>query len=1055
MFRQLQMIKITIQPLMKFKPSVLVFSIFICLSCQHKESDEIVAKDNTYDQLIKVFSDPPSEYRSAPFWVWNKDVSKADIDRTLRDFKKRGFGGVFLHPRYGMITAYLSPRWFELVQYSRDVAKELDLKLWIYDENSYPSGFAGGLVNEQMPESYNQGVALVPHEMDTLSMNEKHRVKYVFKKVGDSWQNITATASKENGLSGGYIVFTLEDFQKSKWFGGYSYVDLLLKGVTEKFIDITFSGYKHAVGEDFGKTIPGIFSDEPNTDSDIGESVRWTPGLASRFRKRNGYDLESGLVSMIRETGNWRKVRHDYYATILELFIQHWSIPMSAYCKNNNLLWTGHYWEHGWPSPIKGPDNMAMYAYHQIPGIDLLYNSEILRPDQFGNIRSVKELSSVVNQFGCSRALCEMYGGSGWEFRFDEMKRNGDWAFVLGVNLLNQHLSLMSLAGDRKFDYPQSFGPYSPYWNQYSYQINYFGRLSAALSSGKQTNRILVLEPTTTAWMYYSPESGRTNKRYSEINPAFRKLLGLFEQKQVEYDLGDENIIRDYGKVSGNKFCVSQCSYDIVIVPDGMDNFEKPTFNMLKKFVAHGGKVIQLGEGARYIGAEPAEELVSLTSCKSWTKVPALTSEIIDAMLSDPDFTVHVTQAEGQLYHHRRHMKDGQVIFFTNYSEDKVSTADISVTGASVEELSAETGKVLPVAYKKSGNKVIFPVTLYPSGSYMVYVFKDKVVDPAPALKERSPEPVQTSVTEITCPGPNILSQDYLTLKIGNGPEKELYFKKACDSIFTYFGFSEGNPWFKSSQFKTEILDRDKNYKKGDRFEVTYNFELGGGMDFGGVKLVVEQSWLYEVSCNGTVIRPVKGEYWLDPEFSVFEVEKLLKKGKNAVRLIADPFSIHCEIEPVYLLGNFALESARHGWRMIAPKPLAFGSWKAQGMPYFGQSVKYSKTVRVDKAATFRIELHKWFGTVATVSINGREAGIIQARPYVFTTELSPGDNRIDIVVTGSLKNTFGPHHVTVPNGVGGRPVNFTTAPEIQPEGNAYSMIDYGLMDDFTVQAMK
>ncbi len=165
--------------------------------------------------------------------------------------------------------------------------------------------------------------------------------------------------------------------------------------------------------------------------------------------------------------------------------------PCPAYCKENNLSWTGHYWEHGWPSPLKGPDNMAMYAYHQIPGIDLLFNSQEERPDQFGNIRSVKELSSAVNQFGRSRTLSETYGGSGWEFRFDEMKRNGDWEYVLGVNLLNQHLSFMSLMGDRKHDYPQSFGPYAPYWKQYQYQTDYFGRLSAALSSGKQINRII------------------------------------------------------------------------------------------------------------------------------------------------------------------------------------------------------------------------------------------------------------------------------------------------------------------------------------------------------------------------------------------------------------------------------------------------------------------------------------------------------------------------------------------------------------------------------------
>ena len=77
----------------------------------------------------------------------------------------------------------------------------------------------------------------------------------------------------------------LRDFPKSAWYGGFSYVDLLVKGVTEKFIDITFTGYKNSVGEDFGKTIPGIFSDEPHTDTDVGGTIRWSPDLASCFKE--------------------------------------------------------------------------------------------------------------------------------------------------------------------------------------------------------------------------------------------------------------------------------------------------------------------------------------------------------------------------------------------------------------------------------------------------------------------------------------------------------------------------------------------------------------------------------------------------------------------------------------------------------------------------------------------------------------------------------------------------------------------------------------------------
>ena len=46
--------------------------------------------------------------------------------------------------------------------------------------------------------------------------------------------------------------------------------------------------------------------------------------------------------------------------------------------------------------------------------------------------------------------------------------------------------------------------------------------------------------------------------------------------------------------------------------------------------------------------------------------------------------------------------------------------------------------------------------------------------------------------------------------------------------------------------------------------------------------------------------------------------------------------SIYAEIAPVYLFGDFALESAGAGWivRESAGKP-ALGSWKRQGLPFY------------------------------------------------------------------------------------------------------------------------
>ena len=58
---------------------------------------------------------------------------------TLRDLAAQGVKQAFVHPRPGLMTPYLSPEWFRLWKVALDEAARLDMKVWIYDENSYPS----------------------------------------------------------------------------------------------------------------------------------------------------------------------------------------------------------------------------------------------------------------------------------------------------------------------------------------------------------------------------------------------------------------------------------------------------------------------------------------------------------------------------------------------------------------------------------------------------------------------------------------------------------------------------------------------------------------------------------------------------------------------------------------------------------------------------------------------------------------------------------------------------------------------------------------------------
>lgn len=69
-------------------------------------------------RLIEEFPSPGGEFRTAPFMVWNTEVSKYQIDNMLNEYRRQGCGAVIIHPRPGLKTDYLSPEWLEMYKYT-------------------------------------------------------------------------------------------------------------------------------------------------------------------------------------------------------------------------------------------------------------------------------------------------------------------------------------------------------------------------------------------------------------------------------------------------------------------------------------------------------------------------------------------------------------------------------------------------------------------------------------------------------------------------------------------------------------------------------------------------------------------------------------------------------------------------------------------------------------------------------------------------------------------------------------------------------------------------
>ncbi len=989
-----------------------------------------------------VFADPPRKYSTAPLWVWNDMLTEEQIRQTLRDLAGQKVMQAFVHPRPGLMTPYLSDDWFRLWKVALDEAERLDMNIWIYDENSYPSGFAGGWVPELMPEARGRGL--------------RFEVGGKPEKVGDDVLGVYALDDGTTNDVTRFLTVRIQRAGDSPWTGGRCYVDLLHPGVTEKFIEVTMEAYRKRLGEHFGKRIPGWFTDEPHL-SPAGGAPHWSDHLPELFQKRWGYDLVANLPSLHLPIGDWKRVRHNYYQLLLEQFIACWAKPCYEYCEKYNLDFTGHYWEHGWPRAGHGGDNMAMYAWHQRPAIDNLMNLYGEKVDgQFGNSRTVKELSSVANQMGRRRTLCEAYGAGGWDLRFEDMKRIGDWLVVLGVNTLDEHLSYITIRGTRKRDHPQSFSYHEPWWNSYHVMAQYFTRLSAATSHGRQVNRILVLEPTTTAWMYQPDRS--TQKQMMDVGERFQQLVNDLERAQVEYDLGCEDIIARHGSVkregraasksaSGTPwFVVGKCRYDTVVLPPLTESLNSPTVDLLQKYASAGGRVLCCGPPPERIDGRLGDRVKRTAENPGWKEVDVAALPGILGELDGDDFAIHRTEGDqGILFHQRRCLNDGQLLLLVNTSIEHASSGEIRSALKGAQEWLPQTGGARAYPFSADGDGISLDFDLPPCGSLLLLLSNEPLA-PAEVRETTATALKPTGPMAIERLGPNVLTLDFVDVTVGGETKEKHYCYNATQFVFQKNGVDK-NPWDHAVQFRDEII-RTK-FPEDSGFEAAYRFNIERRIP-DGLQIVIERPDLYKITCNGQPVSAKPGQWWLDRAFGRIDLAGVARVGENAVSIKASPMTVFHEIEPAYVLGQFALRPTDAGCAIVPARPVSLGAWNEQGLPFYAEGVAYSQTFEIARPdGRYAVRLPSWYGSVAEVLVNGQSAGHVVSRPWEVdvTDQVKPGTNTIQVRVIGTLKNTLGPHH--------GRPVlgkawpwDFRQAPPAgPPAGASYHTVRYGLFE--------
>lgn len=1005
------------------------------------------------------FKNPDALYRPAPLWVWNDIITREEIKYQLSELASHGFGGAFVHPRPGLVTGYLSEEWFDLWEYALECANKLGIKLYIYDENSYPSGFAGGHVSALCPDGISSYADLIVSDTPEGVRTAEQRLTVIAVKDdnGRFYDAVNVTAQPEDkwkDYGDKFIAVYIKPQTPAGWNAGFAYVDLMRPEVHEAFMQTTYERYYDRFGKYFGTSIPAIFTDEPSVGTGIAPFSFW---FANQFRRLKGYDIIKNLPLIFRDIEgdcfdrSAEKVRFDYYDTIHELYVKNWIEASGEWCEKHNIRFTGHYLEHQWPLVRENvsPAMQSYYEYHQWPAIDMLFTNYLKDAPTHSLTHTIRELRSASDQFGKERALCELYGAGGWDSTFDDYKRMADWVLVNGVNFINQHLTYSTIAGARKHDHPQSFDWRQSWWNEYTEMNDYIGRVQWMLTRGKAEQRILVLNPSTTGYTVGALDAAGSMLSDGSAecikNPdmtLFLTLCQMLTDEQWDYDLGDEYILQRHAKAENGKLNVVKQNYSVVIVSGSMKNMLSSTFRLLCDAVNAGVTVIAVGAPGKLIDGEKNEEAYE-TLEMMWQKTDI---DCVGALLEKTicrRITADIPFPPG-FVHLRRELENKDTVwFFVNHSAQTFK-ANITVSGKSVKELKLYSGDISDIEYfAKENGRIEIPLELVRNQSLLIHVSAAQGIPPIRRVYDFTTETPEPSF--VTMRDDNVFPIMYCDYVSEYGEEKDGYVISLCDRIFRERGFSS-NPWDCKVQYRKNIIEHDKDYDKHSGFKLIYRFTAAEGFSPDKLELCAEHPEYCNLKVNGKPVKWIEGKTWLDRHIGVANVKDALMCGENVAEITVPVFHTFYEADAIYLKGDFDVTDKNGKWVLDNQSNLKTGSWKTQGKPFYHGCVDYAYNVVIDDNFGLVLLDADWNGTALSVTVNGEYAGLMHAdgkREKDITEHIKKGVNEIVLHVCGNYKNLLGPHFIQVRNFAG--PGMWHVSPSHTPDAEQFDLVDVGL----------
>lgn len=903
------------------------------------------------------------KYQVVPFWSWNGKLKKDKLFEQIDWMNQNSVGGFFMHARSGLTTEYLGDEWFDLINACTEKANELDMYAYVYDENGWPSGFAGGKLlsdKENLDRYLTYTIGVFDENADIAFSLDNKPAK---TKSGDNCINIFIKTSSTS-------------------------VDILNPKVVDKFIYETHKKYKEK--DKYG--IKGFFTDEPQF---CFKAQPFTYELREYFKNNYKEDVFDRIYLLFVKKEGYRDYRYKYWKAMQSLMLNNYAKKIYDFCDENGYKLTGHYFEERkiGKQLLGCAGVMPFYEYEHIPGID--YLGKVFDKETYSGIKelktllvndlSPKQVSSVAAQLGKKQVLTETGGMCGWNFSPKELKKLLEFQFVNGVNLICLHLFPYTEFGQRKRDYPLHFSEINPWVKKNFKQFNdYFAVLSSLLAESEEVVDVGVLHPLRSAYFDYDRRQEENGFGVKEIDDEFENLLNILGDNQIHYHLIDETILQKYGSVRADKLKVGAYEYSYLILPY-MLTMDRETEKFLNTYCKNGGKILLYKNKPSYLEGNEF--------CYDYLR----SNITFDDIKKANDYILY--NGANIRTSVRIDNEGNKFIYIVNLGKDKI------VEFSSEKFSSFKEYDILTDAYKD------LPVKFnLEEGQSKILYYDDKTVDVQDELLDLTIEGLYSVGSKVT----NYMPLDFIKYSLDGKSYSEnrycmdvfdeLLSKRYKGELYLQYGFN-----VKEIPSKIGVAFDDMNV-----LEVYLN-----GNKLSGIHKSDLYNETYVCDITNYVI---KGENKITFKINYYQNDSVYHTffGDGETESLNNCLVYQTTVEAICLFGDFGVYGrTENGFNkdIIKGKDFYIGKQSAKinnlirnGYPFFRGDICLKQTINLDKT-NYRLKIDNNFHLIE-VKVNGKEVGLMMFSKYLDLSEcLKVGENSIELVLTVGNRNLLGESH--------------------------------------------